>query len=376
MPKNMQPESILRSLKALTLSEQRRHVMRAELISYADLHAVASARPAVRSTFYTMRLWYGVTAFVLIILVGTGSAAYASDDTLPGDVLYPVKVAVVEPVHGALLATTEEKAQWHASLAERRLEEATKLAIADKLDEKKQIFLADQFALQVDTSSALADTVHFSGNEDTSLALHSDLEARITAHGTILSLVTEHLTTVASTSASTADTIVQARTLLMAVRDREHAVVEARLALERDADRSDVAATATIAIAAKAEPKPEAQDGVALMKMSTIAPVAETAPAEVKDEQPVVVVAPPSPKIAARQAQEAVRASEVASILLDHAALLKSIGIVATTTATTTRAIHIQEGFNATTTIQSQSTTTEEAASPKFWSRLVAPLKK
>ena len=69
-----------------------------------------------------------VPALVLIIVIGGGGVSYAAEGTLPGDLLYPVKITVNESVRGALAFSAESKAAWHATAAERRMEEVETLA--------------------------------------------------------------------------------------------------------------------------------------------------------------------------------------------------------------------------------------------------------
>ncbi len=77
--------------------------------------------------------YYTVIASLIVILSGQG-IVYASQDSLPGDILYPVKIKVLEPVRSALTLSTEAKAEYESNLATKRLEEAEKLASNNKLD--------------------------------------------------------------------------------------------------------------------------------------------------------------------------------------------------------------------------------------------------
>ncbi|MEK7569244.1 MAG: DUF5667 domain-containing protein [Patescibacteria group bacterium] len=76
---------------------------------------------------------------ILGLLMG-GSASFAAENALPGDVLFPVKVHVNESVRGAVAVTPKAKAEWGIRLVERRLEEVEKLAIkTDVSEETRQI---------------------------------------------------------------------------------------------------------------------------------------------------------------------------------------------------------------------------------------------
>ncbi len=74
---------------------------------------------------------------VLVLVFSTGGVTYASNDALPGDILYPVKVKVVEPILDVVNASPEKKVAWSEEKVTRRIEEADALAREDKLDDKK-----------------------------------------------------------------------------------------------------------------------------------------------------------------------------------------------------------------------------------------------
>lgn len=88
-----------------------------------------------------------VPALAIVLLVGAGTAS-AAQSALPGDLLYPVKVSVSEPLQGAFVVTASEKARFHASLAERRLEEAQTLAARGTLDASAAEVVETNFDIQ------------------------------------------------------------------------------------------------------------------------------------------------------------------------------------------------------------------------------------
>lgn len=74
---------------------------------------------------------------VLVLVFSTGGVTYASNDALPGDILYPVKVRVVEPILDVVNVSPERKVAWSEEKVTRRIKEADALAKEDKLDDKK-----------------------------------------------------------------------------------------------------------------------------------------------------------------------------------------------------------------------------------------------
>jgi hypothetical protein len=328
----------LKMLRAVMLDEHTKVRMRDALDAYVDLHEVQGAVPARRAIpspffFYASfsRMGTSVLAFAVLLLVGGTGAAYAAEGSVPGNVLYLVKVAVVEPLQGALITNAEGQAAWHANLASRRLEEATKLAVADKLDSQTQIYLQDKFNTEVTKSSIDADTLVATGNTNAALDVRSDLEARITAHAQILGLVTDHLEATAPTNPSLEGT----RALLAVVQERKDQITSERIALEGG---SDTTATVAIATPEPATIETPAADTAAPTAQS-FAPMAArmaTAPAPMAKHAEIENTVDETPVQDDPRAAE--RASEVDAILLQHASLLRSLQPIGTSTASSTTA--------------------------------------
>ncbi|HWH16023.1 MAG TPA: DUF5667 domain-containing protein [Candidatus Paceibacterota bacterium] len=176
------------SLKQLTLDPERKARMRAELSSYADLHAlpepvaVSVASPFSALLSRTRRFYAGALAALLLVLGGT-QASLAAEGALPGDVLYPIKVAVNEPLALSLSFAPERKAELAAEFAARRLEEAARLSASGRLDDKQATELASRFDEHVETLARETDALESKGALAASLAVRTDLGSRI-AEGT------------------------------------------------------------------------------------------------------------------------------------------------------------------------------------------------
>lgn len=97
------------------------------------------------SFFKTHRSFAYVLGSVLTFVVLGGGLAYAAEGSVPGDLLYPVKIRVTEPIRDALAITPAEKASWDAEKAVRRLNEAETLANKNKLTPQYQNELEQNF---------------------------------------------------------------------------------------------------------------------------------------------------------------------------------------------------------------------------------------
>src|SRR3989344_6655324 len=82
------------------------------------------------------RLAYAFSICLMVVM--GGGSVFASKWSLPGNILYPLKVSVVEPVRGAFIFSPVAKIQYQSDLATERLIEAEILASDNKLDEVKE----------------------------------------------------------------------------------------------------------------------------------------------------------------------------------------------------------------------------------------------
>lgn len=91
--------------------------------------------PPVRSPYQRFFAPHFAVAYSLlaILIVGSGTAA-AAQGSLPGDVLYPIKIHVNESVETALAITPRAKVEVNATIAKRRVEEVQALAAQGTLD--------------------------------------------------------------------------------------------------------------------------------------------------------------------------------------------------------------------------------------------------
>lgn len=124
-------------------------------------------------------------ALIIALLLG-GGTSFAAENALPGGVLYPVKVGINEEVGSWIAVSSEAQAKWDAHLAERRLEEAEKLAAKGNLNAEARADLAARF--ENHTEAFEKDVEKMDGKNDTrgSFEAHSDFEASLRAHERVL----------------------------------------------------------------------------------------------------------------------------------------------------------------------------------------------
>lgn len=126
------------------------------------------------------------SALALFLIVGSG-VTYAAEGTLPGDTLYPLKVNFTEEVRSAFTFSKESEASWKTRRAERRLEEAEKLAAEGRLTADTSAALAG--AIGRHTDDARTTLAEFEEGDETggAVAIGSKFETALAAHEAILS---------------------------------------------------------------------------------------------------------------------------------------------------------------------------------------------
>lgn len=123
-----------------------------------------------------------VSLAVVVIVAGTGGASAFAEKSIPGDLLYGVKVSINEPVAGIFAFSKEEKTEWKERLIERRLKEAQKLVSGNSLDEKIRLALEAKIKSHIDDFNLSANELalekgQFDHSSDLNIRLQASLEA-------------------------------------------------------------------------------------------------------------------------------------------------------------------------------------------------------
>lgn len=125
-------EQLLTPLSRVSLSHTEKARMRQTLSSLPIPSPINAPRPSPFAFPFLHPL--PSIAFLLILTITTSTVS-AAEGALPGDILYPIKVKLTEEVRTSLTFSPEKKAAWEVERAERRIEEATRLAVEDTLDD-------------------------------------------------------------------------------------------------------------------------------------------------------------------------------------------------------------------------------------------------
>lgn len=117
----------------IQLSHEEKGSLRLRFAQYMNLHPLAQKTP-----FYTYLRYASVTAFTALIFLGSGSLiTFASQSSLPGELLYPIKITS-EKVKRATIKNPEQKIAYSLALLEKRYTETNTLIAEHSLDQTKE----------------------------------------------------------------------------------------------------------------------------------------------------------------------------------------------------------------------------------------------
>ncbi len=177
--------SFVTSAKGIELSAQERVALRVALVERMQQPYAA---PSLHSWLSWLNLAKGMPALgAFVLLIGTGaSASFAAENSVPGDLLYPVKIHVNEVLMERLAVSSEDQARLQAKRAIRRLKEAESLAAAKRLDAESTATLQQAFgthARNVRRSIALMAAAQ---DASTASTLGNEFQASLEAHASVI----------------------------------------------------------------------------------------------------------------------------------------------------------------------------------------------
>ncbi len=129
------PKKIIDQLRSVALSDTERAALRANLIAHIHENKVQHAVLSPWTQFILSKHAQAVFLSIIIIVSYGSSITSAAEGTLPGDILYPVKTGVIEPVARLVSASSpSSEASFETKLLEKRLEEVEILTAKKNLD--------------------------------------------------------------------------------------------------------------------------------------------------------------------------------------------------------------------------------------------------
>ena len=176
----------IEEIKSIKLSIDEKSKLFNRLNHYSSNTAIVSPKMYWYNNVFQKN--YMQMAFALIFIFGGSALAINnSEKSLPGDLLYSVKVNVNEPLRGVSLLNTSSKVKWEAKKLDRRFEEIEILAVQGKLDKDK----SEKVQNKIDEHTEEFGTLVIMEEEELGKEEAQDskeaLKAKIEAHDRILS---------------------------------------------------------------------------------------------------------------------------------------------------------------------------------------------
>lgn len=163
-------------------------------------HILDSSKKTVPSpwTLYSFKVWIEqnrsmtiCSVIALILIVSSTNIAFAAKGSLPGDLLYPIKTQVIEPIEGTLAITPTAKAKFNVSIADTRLQEAEVLAAQGRLDSAKEQQIEASFNVHTSLLSSELDTIQ-KADASISDAIRASFQADMNSRADVIDTLAIH----------------------------------------------------------------------------------------------------------------------------------------------------------------------------------------
>lgn len=174
---------IIKKAKKVNLSKKEKAEIRANLLVRMGADGCQINK---RSSIFKFIKPMPIFASLLVMAMLGGGVSFAAENSLPGEVLYPIKVKINEEVRATLALSGEAKADWEARRAERRLEELEKLAVAGKLNPEVKAKIEANFEKHAEKTKERIAKLESKADIKAAADISSKLETSLRAHGKIL----------------------------------------------------------------------------------------------------------------------------------------------------------------------------------------------
>jgi hypothetical protein len=190
--RNTGVRNLFDAVRPISLDEDEKAKIRMTLnaftLRYPARNEAVHAKTADRISYFfrALRLTPTFVAIIGILVIG-GTLSASAENALPGNALYPIKLAVNERVRGLFISSGENKAAWNIELATRRLDEAETLASRGRLDSKARASLVANLDTYSNALFEQTSKMAENNNIAAAVAASTRYEASLRTHGNFLS---------------------------------------------------------------------------------------------------------------------------------------------------------------------------------------------
>jgi len=170
--RTMDESVFLRSAKAIRLLPHERVSIKETILG-----------EPLQMSWWTVRFTRlsSVLGSLLVLSMIGGGASYAAESAVPGDILYPLKIHVTEPLMMRMARTEGERARIDALRAERRLFEAERLAARGEMNAERAASLQSSFGAHASAVEARLMTLAKDEKSEQAIELSNEFGAAIKA---------------------------------------------------------------------------------------------------------------------------------------------------------------------------------------------------
>ncbi len=178
------PKNFIEKAKKISLSSEKKEVIRHAIVKHSQETYINT--PYFTPSPFLSSFAKGFSFAVIVLVVGGSTITYASNNTLPGDLLYTVKVNFAEPLERSLKFSQEAKMETKTKHIERRLTEAQLLIKKDIHTTDQHEELRQRIERQIKEINSNIDTLETNGQANAILEVTSRLDSVLKAHKNIL----------------------------------------------------------------------------------------------------------------------------------------------------------------------------------------------
>jgi hypothetical protein len=172
---NNRIEKQLQLGKKATLTLQEKESIRYEIVRAMQATRSMSILSPYMKHFNWMFFTKATAIAVIVLLVGGSSLTYASENALPGDLLYPVKIHVKEEIEVSFANTPMQKVTIQKERIERRISEVKTLKATGTLTAEKVESVTIAFVDHAKELNQNIDELQSEGNTEAVLNVTSSL---------------------------------------------------------------------------------------------------------------------------------------------------------------------------------------------------------
>lgn len=175
-------EKIIKDAQKIRLTSEESFAIKKQILSHIEKNPIKTSKftSEVFFGFLNLRSVYLVPLAVIIFV--SGGVGYMASNSLPGSMLYPVKINVNENIESLVAVTPESQAEVDLRQVGVRLNEADTLAINGDLTDIKSQVIVTNLTKNVNSLNKNIDKVEKKGESETAQKVAKNFETKIEEH--------------------------------------------------------------------------------------------------------------------------------------------------------------------------------------------------